>query len=44
MSFDGMVMRAVAQETNELLKGGRVTKIYQPYATDLMLVIRSGGK
>ncbi|WP_347550402.1 NFACT RNA binding domain-containing protein [Pseudalkalibacillus hwajinpoensis] len=44
MSFDGMVMRAVAHETNELLKGGRVTKIYQPYATDLMLVIRSGGK
>ncbi len=44
MSFDGMVMRAVAHETNELLKGGRVTKIYQPYATDLLLVIRSGGK
>ncbi|MBN8207416.1 NFACT family protein [Bacillus sp. NTK071] len=44
MSFDGMVMRAVAHETNELLKGGRVTKIYQPYATDLLLVVRSGGK
>ncbi|MCA0988014.1 Rqc2 family fibronectin-binding protein [Guptibacillus algicola] len=44
MSFDGMVTRAVAHETNEVLKGGRVTKIYQPYATDLLLVIRSGGK
>lgn len=44
MSFDGMVMRAVAHETNEVLKGGRVTKIYQPYSTDLLLVIRSGGK
>ncbi|WP_270181817.1 Rqc2 family fibronectin-binding protein [Alkalihalobacillus sp. CinArs1] len=44
MSFDGMVTRAVAHETNEVLKGGRVTKIYQPYSTDLILVVRSGGK
>lgn len=30
MSIDGIAIRAVVHELEELLIGGRVTKIYQP--------------
>ncbi|TLS35273.1 Rqc2 family fibronectin-binding protein [Pseudalkalibacillus caeni] len=44
MSFDGIVTRAVADELTETLLNGRVSKIYQPYKSDLVFVIRSGRK
>ncbi|GGH74720.1 putative ribosome quality control (RQC) complex YloA/Tae2 family protein [Pullulanibacillus pueri] len=43
MSFDGIVTRAVCLELDHTFSGGRVSKIYQPHQTDLILVIRSHG-
>ncbi len=43
MSFDGLVTRAVTHELQSLV-GGRITKIYQPSATDLLLHVRSKGQ
>jgi predicted ribosome quality control (RQC) complex YloA/Tae2 family protein len=44
MSFDGIVTRAVTEELQQTLLSGRITKIHQPYPTDLMLTIRAHGK
>ena len=46
MAFDGLVMAAVAQELADLLIGGRLEKIQQPSANEIILVIhtRSRGK
>jgi predicted ribosome quality control (RQC) complex YloA/Tae2 family protein len=44
MSFDGIVTRAVVHELNQVLSGGRITKIYQPADLELILHIRSQGK
>lgn len=44
MPFDGIVLHALAHELNERLAGGRISKIAQPYPTDLILQIRSKGK
>jgi predicted ribosome quality control (RQC) complex YloA/Tae2 family protein len=44
MSFDGFVARAVAHELAGALEGGRVTKVYQPGETELLLHIRSRGR
>lgn len=44
MAFDGIVTRAITRELSELLTGGRISKIYQPAAADLLLQIRAGGK
>lgn len=43
MSFDGTLIRAVVSELNEKLLTGRVTKIYQPYKTELLFTIRANG-
>lgn len=44
MSFDGIVMRAVALELEEALLGARIDKIYQPTKHELILVMhRKGG-
>lgn len=40
MSFDGFMTRAVVHELQSLI-GGRITKIHQPFATDLVFSIRS---
>ncbi len=40
MAFDGIFTRAMANELNELLLGGRVMKISQPYANEVILTIR----
>lgn len=44
MSIDGIAIRAVVHELEELLIGGRVTKIYQPGEADLILHIRNRGR
>ena len=44
MSIDGIAIRAVVHELEEVLIGGRVTKIYQPGETDLIFHVRAGGR
>ncbi len=43
MSLDGIVVRALVHEIEEKIVGGRITKIHQPYNTDIVLLVRSGG-
>ncbi|WP_027398285.1 Rqc2 family fibronectin-binding protein [Anaerovorax odorimutans] len=42
MSFDGMVTGAVARQLNTKLKGGKIEKIYQPEADEIIIYIHSG--
>ncbi|SDH91869.1 Rqc2 family fibronectin-binding protein [Alteribacillus bidgolensis] len=44
MSFDGIMTRAVIHECEQHLLNGRITKIKQPYKTDLLLTIRANRK
>lgn len=44
MAFDGLVTKAVVNECKNLLETGRITKIYQPTETDIILQIRAGGE
>ncbi|WP_018132927.1 Rqc2 family fibronectin-binding protein [Effusibacillus pohliae] len=44
MAFDGIVLRAVAHELQQTIAGGRVDKIYQPLARDLLLIVRNQGR
>ncbi len=44
MAFDGIVTRAVSHELNQELSSGRITKIYQPTDTELILTIRQNGQ
>ena len=44
MSFDGLFTRAMVQELSVLLKGGRISKIHQPYKNEIILVVRANGK
>ena len=44
MAIDGIVTRALALECDQLLNGGRITKIYQPNPTDILLHIRANGR
>ncbi|MBP3952092.1 Rqc2 family fibronectin-binding protein [Bacillus suaedae] len=41
MSFDGFMTRAMTNELATLLTSGRISKIYQPYKTELIFTIRS---
>jgi predicted ribosome quality control (RQC) complex YloA/Tae2 family protein len=43
MSFDGIVIRALVHELQQLLVGGRINKIHQPQPTDLLFLVRAGG-
>ncbi len=43
MSFDGTVLRAIVTELKETLLSGRITKIYQPYKTELLFTVRANG-
>jgi len=43
MSFDGIVTRSICKELHNTFSSGRISKIYQPHASDLILVIRSQG-
>ncbi|MGD8190096.1 Rqc2 family fibronectin-binding protein [Brevibacillus ginsengisoli] len=42
MAFDGVVTRAVAKELDQLV-GGRISRIHQPFKTDLVFNIRAKG-
>ena len=44
MAFDGIVTRAMAQELHDTLATGRLSKIYQPTDTEIVLTFRSQGK
>lgn len=44
MSFDGLVTRAVVNELKQSLIGGRIHKIYQPFDSDILLIIRNQKK
>jgi predicted ribosome quality control (RQC) complex YloA/Tae2 family protein len=44
MSFDGLFTRAMTKEISDLLKGGRINKVHQPYKNEIILVIRAQGK
>lgn len=41
MAFDGIVTRAAALELSDKLKGGRVTKLYQPEKDELVFFIHT---
>lgn len=42
MSFDGMVTGAVVHQLNKVLTGGKIEKIYQPEADEIILNIHAG--
>ena len=44
MSFDGIFTHLMTHELTEILVGGRISKVRQPYENELMLVIRNNGK
>lgn len=44
MPFDGIVTKAVVEELEEQLVGGRIDKIYEPTNTELVLTIRNNRK
>lgn len=44
MAFDGLFTKAMVEELNDALTGGRVNKIHQPYKNEMIMVIRARGK
>ncbi|WP_100373262.1 Rqc2 family fibronectin-binding protein [Bacillus sp. FJAT-45037] len=44
MSFDGIMTRAITEELKTSLQSGRISKIYQPFKTELIFTIRANGK
>jgi predicted ribosome quality control (RQC) complex YloA/Tae2 family protein len=44
MSFDGLFTKAMSEELGDILKGGRINKIHQPYKNEIILIVRSQGK
>lgn len=42
MAFDGITVAAIVRQLNDLLRGGRVYKIAQPEADELLLTIKTG--
>jgi predicted ribosome quality control (RQC) complex YloA/Tae2 family protein len=44
MPFDGVVAKAVADELNRNISGGRIYKVYQPEKDTLLLYIRSNNR
>lgn len=42
MAFDGIVTSAVVRELSEAVTGGRIDKIFQPSAEEIILLIRNG--
>ena len=44
MSFDGVLTYAIAGELNEALAGGRITKIHQPSAYEIVMLVRARGQ
>src|SRR5690625_1967209 len=44
MPFEGFVIRAITEELNEQITGGRINKIYQPTNTELVITVRNNRK
>ena len=44
MPFDGIVTKAVTEQLQETLIGGRINKIYQPTESELLLTVRNQRK
>lgn len=44
MAFDGILTYCIQKELNDALTGGKITKVYQPYKYDLVLLIRKKGQ
>lgn len=44
MSYDGLFTRAMTKELVDSIKGGRISKVHQPYKNELILVVRANGK
>ena len=44
MSFDGLFTRAMVKELTNLLKGGRIAKVHQPYKNEIIIIVRANGK
>ncbi|WP_163101441.1 Rqc2 family fibronectin-binding protein [Peribacillus alkalitolerans] len=44
MSFDGLFTRAMVEELSTNLKGGRISKINQPFKNELLMIVRANGK
>lgn len=44
MSFDGIFTYAMTKELQRTIKNGRISKIYQPFKNELLLVVRANGK
>src|ERR1700730_12369088 len=44
MALDGVVIRAIRAELQEELVGGRIEKIYQPLARDILIQVRKHGQ
>ncbi|WP_096199305.1 Rqc2 family fibronectin-binding protein [Bacillus sp. FJAT-45350] len=44
MSFDGLMTKAISEEIADTLTTGRISRIYQPFKTELIFTIRSQGK
>ncbi|MBS4198898.1 NFACT family protein [Bacillus sp. FJAT-49732] len=42
MPFDGFFTRAMVNELNSELSGGRISKIHQPYKNEIVMVVRAG--
>lgn len=41
MPLDGLFTHALVHEFNELIVGGRITKVHQPYPNEIILVVRN---
>ena len=41
MPFDGIVTKCVVEELSEKLAGGRIEKVFQPEADELLINIRA---
>ncbi|WP_018660001.1 Rqc2 family fibronectin-binding protein [Heyndrickxia acidiproducens] len=44
MSFDGLFTSAMTTELVDTIKGGRISKIHQPYQNELIFIVRANGK
>lgn len=44
MSFDGLFTKAMSEELFQLINGGRINKIHQPYPNEIIMIIRANGK
>jgi predicted ribosome quality control (RQC) complex YloA/Tae2 family protein len=44
MSFDGIMTRAIVHELSTQLINGKITKVHQPFPTDLVIAVRAFGK